>query len=56
MLHELLDQLSREEQALNLEKIRARIAASIACHAAIRFTSSATHKQERTLSSVLWPI
>jgi DNA mismatch repair protein MutL len=36
MLHELLDHLSREEQALNLEKIRGRIAASIACHAAIK--------------------
>jgi DNA mismatch repair protein MutL len=36
MLHELLDQLSREEQSLNLEKIRGRIAASIACHAAIK--------------------
>ena len=36
MLHELLDQLSREEQSLNLEKIRVRIAASIACHAAIK--------------------
>jgi DNA mismatch repair protein MutL len=36
MLHELLNQFSREEQSLNLEKIRARIAASIACHAAIK--------------------
>jgi DNA mismatch repair protein MutL len=36
MLHELLDQLAREDQSLNLEKIRARIAASIACHAAIK--------------------
>jgi DNA mismatch repair protein MutL len=36
MLHELLDQFSREEQSLNLEKIRGRIAASIACHAAIK--------------------
>jgi DNA mismatch repair protein MutL len=36
MLHELLDQLSREEQALNLDKIGYRIAASIACHAAIK--------------------
>jgi DNA mismatch repair protein MutL len=36
MLHELLDQFSREEQALNLEQIRGRIAASIACHAAIK--------------------
>ena len=36
LLHELLDQFTREEQSLNLEKIRARIAASIACHAAIK--------------------
>jgi DNA mismatch repair protein MutL len=36
LLHELLDQFSRAEQALNLEQIRARIAASIACHAAIK--------------------
>ena len=36
MLHELLDQISLEEQSLNLEKIRGRIAASIACHAAIK--------------------
>ena len=36
MLHELLEQFSREEQKLNLEAVRARIAASIACHAAIK--------------------
>jgi DNA mismatch repair protein MutL len=36
MLHELLEQFSREDQALNMEKVRARIAASIACHAAIK--------------------
>jgi DNA mismatch repair protein MutL len=36
MLHELLDQFSSEEQALNLDQIRGRIAASIACHAAIK--------------------
>jgi DNA mismatch repair protein MutL len=36
MLHELLEQFSREEQALNLEVARTRIAASIACHAAIK--------------------
>jgi DNA mismatch repair protein MutL len=36
MLHELLDQFSREEQGLNLEMVRNRIAASIACHAAIK--------------------
>jgi len=36
MLHEILDQFEREEQVLNMEVIRARIAASIACHAAIK--------------------
>ncbi len=36
LLHELLEQFTREEQALNLEKVRTRIAASIACHAAIK--------------------
>jgi DNA mismatch repair protein MutL len=36
MLHELLDQFSREDQKLNLEMVRTRIAASIACHAAIK--------------------
>ena len=36
ILHELLDQFASEEQALNLEKARGRIAASIACHAAIK--------------------
>jgi DNA mismatch repair protein MutL len=36
MLIELLDQFQQEEQQLNLEKVRARIAASIACHAAIK--------------------
>ena len=36
MLNEILEQLSREDQAVNLEAVRARIAASIACHAAIK--------------------
>jgi len=36
MFLELLDQFQQEEQALNLEKVRTRIAASIACHAAIK--------------------
>jgi DNA mismatch repair protein MutL len=36
MLVELLDQFQREEQVLNMDKIRAKIAASIACHAAIK--------------------
>ncbi|HZU23211.1 MAG TPA: DNA mismatch repair endonuclease MutL, partial [Terriglobales bacterium] len=36
MLGELLAQVRREEQALNIDALRARIAASIACHAAIK--------------------
>ncbi len=36
MLHEVLEQLAHEDQALNLEGLRTRIAASIACHAAIK--------------------
>jgi len=36
MLNEIFEQLAREDQAINLEAIRARIAASIACHAAIK--------------------
>jgi len=36
MLGELLEQFERDEQVLNLDKIRTRIAASIACHAAIK--------------------
>ena len=36
LLHEILEQFEHEEQSLNLEKIRTRIAASIACHAAIK--------------------
>jgi DNA mismatch repair protein MutL len=36
LIFELLDQLRHEEQALNMEMISARIAASIACHAAIK--------------------
>jgi len=36
MLVELLDQFQQEDQALNLDKVRGKIAASIACHAAIK--------------------
>src|SRR5271165_1803977 len=36
LLHEILEQFEREDQSLNLEKIRTNIAASIACHAAIK--------------------
>jgi DNA mismatch repair protein MutL len=36
MLNEIFEQLMREDQAINLEAVRTRIAASIACHAAIK--------------------
>jgi DNA mismatch repair protein MutL len=36
LLNELLEQFEREDRALSLEQIRGRIAASIACHAAIK--------------------
>ena len=36
MLEELLDQFSREERAFDMERVGTRIAASIACHAAIK--------------------
>jgi len=39
LLHELLEQFETEQQALNLEKIRTGIAASIACHAAIKINT-----------------
>lgn len=45
MLHELLDQFAREDQALNLEQIRGRIAASIACHAAIKVNMQLDQKK-----------
>jgi DNA mismatch repair protein MutL len=42
MLHELLSELEREQQALNLEIVRTRIAASISCHAAIKVNTPLT--------------
>jgi DNA mismatch repair protein MutL len=36
LLHEILEQFEREEQSLTLDKVRTSIAASIACHAAIK--------------------
>ncbi len=36
LLHEILEQFEREEQSVNLDRIRTNIAASIACHAAIK--------------------
>jgi len=36
LLGEIFEQVSREDQAINLEAVRTRIAASVACHAAIK--------------------
>ncbi|HEV2114116.1 MAG TPA: DNA mismatch repair endonuclease MutL, partial [Terriglobales bacterium] len=36
MLHELLDHFAREERSLDLARLRTEIAASVACHAAIK--------------------
>jgi DNA mismatch repair protein MutL len=60
MLQELLDQFSREEQALNLEKVRGRIAASIACHAAIKVNMALEQNKMEWLLAELakteWPM
>ena len=53
MLHELLEQFAREDQKLNLEAIRTRIAASIACHAAIKVNMPLEqHKMEWLLAEL----
>ncbi len=53
LLHEILDQFEREEQVLNLDKIRTSIAASIACHAAIKVNMPLEqHKMEWLLSEL----
>lgn len=36
LLREILDALERESQAVNIEKLQTKIAASVACHAAIK--------------------
>jgi DNA mismatch repair protein MutL len=36
MVNEIFEQLTREDQVINMETVRTRIAASIACHAAIK--------------------
>jgi DNA mismatch repair protein MutL len=53
MLHELLDQLERERQTINLERVRCDIAASIACHAAIKInTPLESHKMDWLLKEL----
>jgi DNA mismatch repair protein MutL len=53
MLHELLDHLERERQTINLERVRGDIAASIACHAAIKInTPLEPHKMDWLLKEL----
>ena len=53
MLHELLDQFQREEQVTNLDAARTRIAASIACHAAIKVNMPLDQQKMEWLLSAL---
>jgi DNA mismatch repair protein MutL len=42
LLHELLEQFEHEQQAMNIDTVRREIAASIACHAAIKVNTPLT--------------
>jgi len=53
MLHELFEQLAREDQKLNLDALRTRIAASIACHAAIKVNMPLDHNKMEWLLAEL---
>ncbi|HTC94906.1 MAG TPA: DNA mismatch repair endonuclease MutL [Terriglobales bacterium] len=53
LLHELLDHFEKEEQAINLEKLRGEIAASIACHAAIKVNMPLEHSKMEWLLAEL---
>ena len=53
LARELIDQFAREEQVLNMEKVRARIAASIACHAAIKVNMPLTQNKMEWLIAEL---
>ncbi len=52
-LNEVLDSFEREQQAFNLEHARKRIAASIACHAAIKVNMPLTQDKMEWLLSEL---
>ncbi|MGH9580180.1 MAG: DNA mismatch repair endonuclease MutL, partial [Terriglobales bacterium] len=49
LLHELLDRVAREEPGLDLEKLQTAIAASIACHAAIKINTPLEPEKMRWL-------
>ena len=53
MMNEILEQLTREDQAINLEAVRTRIAASIACHAAIKVNMPLEQKKMEWLLAEL---
>ena len=53
MLHEIFEQFAREEQAINLDAVRERIAASIACHAAIKVNMPLEQKKMEWLLAEL---
>lgn len=53
LLQEILDHLSHEQQILTLDQIRGRIAASIACHAAIKVNMSLEQNKMEWLLSEL---
>jgi DNA mismatch repair protein MutL len=49
LLREILETLEKETQALNIEKIQAKICASIACHAAIKINMKLDHRKMQWL-------
>jgi len=49
LLHELLDRVAREEPGLDLEKVQTAIAASVACHAAIKINTPLEPEKMRWL-------
>jgi DNA mismatch repair protein MutL len=45
LLNELLESLEKETQVINLPRLREKIAASIACHAAIKVNTPLEHSK-----------
>lgn len=49
LLREILESLERETQAVSIDKLRAQIAASVACHAAIKVNMKLDHRKMQWL-------
>ncbi len=49
LLREILESLESESQAVNIEKLRTKIAASVACHAAIKVNMKLDHRKMQWL-------